>query len=191
MDTFTAGATILLTPAMLNDFRANWSQSTAGVTTSLTDFQGAVVPPLSNLFPSSSPYTPGTGQALVFFPDGEDMEVRQGRLSSNSEQQLNFVDTLSWAFGTHLFKFGVDYRRLTPTAGPDRGYAFFPSSFALLRAGTVDTALLSNFATNFSDSLDLSRLFIPFRATSNHIDSWKHCSMPASRKTQIVECSSR
>jgi Carboxypeptidase regulatory-like domain/TonB dependent receptor/TonB-dependent Receptor Plug Domain len=143
MDTFTAGATILLTPAMLNDFRANWSQSTAGVTTSLTDFQGAVVPPLSTLFPSSSPYTPGTGQALVFFPDGEDMEVRQGRLSSNSEQQLNFVDTLSWAFGTHLFKFGVDYRRLTPAAGPDRGYAFFPSSFALLRAGTVDTALLS------------------------------------------------
>jgi hypothetical protein len=126
MDTFTAGATILLTPAMLNDFRANWSQSTAGVTTSLTDFQGAVVPPLSTLFPSSSPYTPGTGQALVFFPDGEDMEVRQGRLSSNSEQQLNFVDTLSWAFGTHLFKFGVDYRRLTPAAGPDRGYAFSP-----------------------------------------------------------------
>jgi hypothetical protein len=71
------------------------------------------------------------------------MEVRQGSLYDNSEQQLNFVDTLSWAFRTHQFKFGVDYRRLTPTAGPERGYAFFPSNFALLRAGTVDSALLS------------------------------------------------
>lgn len=143
MDTLTAGATILLTPAMLNDFRANWSRSSASNTNSLTDFHGAVVPPLSTLFPSSSPYPPGAGQALVSFPDGEDMEVRQGGLYDNSEQQLNFVDTLSWAFRTHQFKFGVDYRRLTPTAGPARGYAFFPSNFALLRAGTVDSALLS------------------------------------------------
>ena len=141
MDTFTAGATILFTPAMLNDFRANWSQGSASDTTSLTDFQGAVVPPLSTLFPPSSPYAPGTAQALVFFPDAA-QAVRQGRLYDNSQRQLNFVDTLSWAFGTHLLKFGLDYRRLTPTAEPDSGYSFFPSAFPLLRAGTVDSALL-------------------------------------------------
>src|SRR3984957_5834662 len=153
MDTVTAGATILFTPAMLTDFRANWGQGPPSATPPLTDFHGAVVPSLSTLFPPSSPYTPGTAQALVFFPDAA-QEVRQGRLYDNSQRQLNFVDTLSWAFGTHLLKFGLDYRHLTATAGPDRGYAFFPSSFPLLRAGSVDTAVLSAgdpFAVNVNN----------------------------------------
>jgi hypothetical protein len=164
MDTFTAGATILLTPAMLNDFRANWSRSSASNTNYLTDFHGAVVPPLAALFPPSSPYASGAGQALVVFPGGEDMEVRQGGLYDNSEQQLNFVDTLSWAFRAHLFKFGLDYRHLTPTAGPDRGYSFFPSAFPLLRAGTVDSALLSA-GDPFSVSVNNYSLFAQ--------DTWK------------------
>jgi hypothetical protein len=164
MDTITAGATILFTPAMLNDFRANWSQGSASDTTSLTNFHGAVVPSLSTLFPPSSSYTPGTAQALVFFPDGEDMEVRQGRLYDNSQWQLNFVDTLSWVVGTHLLKFGLDYRRLTPTAQPDNGYSFFPSAFPLLRAGTVDSALLSA-GDPFSVSVNNYSLFAQ--------DTWK------------------
>jgi hypothetical protein len=163
MDTFTAGATILLTPAILNDFRANWSRSSASDTTYLTDFHGAVVPPLAALFPPSSPYTPGTAQNLVFFPDAG-QAVRQGRLYDNSQQQLNFVDTLSWAFKTHLFKFGLDYRHLTPTAKPDNGSAFFPSAFPLLRAGTVDTALLSA-GDPFSVSVNNYSLFAQ--------DTWK------------------
>jgi Carboxypeptidase regulatory-like domain/TonB dependent receptor/TonB-dependent Receptor Plug Domain len=189
MDTLTAGATILLTPAMLNDFRANWSRNTASNTNSLTDFHGAVVPPLAALFPPSSPYTPGTGQALVFFPDGEDMEVRQGRLYDNSEKQLNFVDTLSWAFRTHLFKFGLDYRRLTPTAGQDRGYAFFPSAFALLRAGTIDSALLSA-GDPFSVSVNNYSLFaqdtwkITSQLTLNYGLRWEINTPPVSASSQ-------
>ena len=163
MDTFTAGATILFTPAILNDFRANWSQGSASSTTYLTDFHGAVVPPLAALFPPSSPYTPGTAQNLVFFPDAG-QAVRQGRLYDNSQQQLNFVNTLSWAFRTHLFKFGLDYRRLTPTAEPDNGSAFFPSAFALLRAGTVDTAEL-DAGDPFSVSVNNYSLFAQ--------DTWK------------------
>jgi len=163
MDTFTVGATVLFTPAMLNDFRANWSQGSASDTTSLTDFHGAVVPSLSTLFPPSSPYAPGTAQALVFFPDAA-QAVRQGRLYDNSQGQLNFVDTLSWAFGTHLLKFGLDYRRLTPTAQPDSGYSFFPSAFPLLRAGTVDSALLSA-GDPFSVSVNNYSLFAQ--------DTWK------------------
>jgi hypothetical protein len=163
MDTFTVGATVLFAPAMLNDFRANWSQGSASDTTSLTNFHGAVVPSLSTLFPPSSPYTPGTAQALVFFPDAA-QAVRQGRLYDNSQGQLNFVDTLSWAFGTHLLKFGLDYRRLTPTAQPDSGYSFFPSAFALLRAGTVDSALLGA-GDPFSVSVNNYSLFAQ--------DTWK------------------
>ena len=163
MDTLTAGVTILLAPSMLNDFRANWSRSAATLSNSLTAFHGAVVPSSSVLFPSSSPYSPGTDQGLVIFPDG-DTDVRQGRLYDDAEQQLNFVDTLSWAFKTHQLKFGIDYRRLTPTVAGINGYALVPSSFALLVAGTVDGAVLSA-GYPFSASVNNYSLFAQ--------DSWK------------------
>src|ERR1700733_1210299 len=92
------------------------------------------------------------------------MVVRQGRLYDDVEQQLNFVDTLSWAFGTHQLKFGIDYRRLTPAVVGRGGYAFVPSSFALLVAGTVDGAILSG-DDPFSVSENNSSLFAQ--------DSWK------------------
>jgi Carboxypeptidase regulatory-like domain/TonB dependent receptor/TonB-dependent Receptor Plug Domain len=165
MNTITAGATITLTPHTLNDFRANWSRNSATYSTSLTDFHGAVVPPASALFPSSSPYNPGTDQALIYFTS--DMEVRQGRLYDDVEQQVNFVDTLSWAFRTHQLKFGIDYRRLTPTTAEVGGPSFFPSSFALLVAGTVDSALLSA-GDPFSVSVNNYSLFAQ--------DTWKFTS---------------
>ncbi|HEY6376925.1 MAG TPA: TonB-dependent receptor [Edaphobacter sp.] len=165
MDTLTVGATIVLTPSTLNDFRANWSRNTATYNNVLTAFHGAVVPPQSALFPPSSPYDPGTDNGLVFFPGGT--MVGQGPYSNNVQRQLNLVNTLSWAFGTHQFKFGIDYRRLSPSVSDGTGYAFFPSTFAQLTAGTVDSALLSvsNF---FSVSVNNFSLFAQ--------DSWKTTS---------------
>jgi hypothetical protein len=144
-DTMTVGATILLAPTWVNDFRGNWSRNTGNFTTSLTNFDGAVVPPSSVLFPASSPFSPNTGQAQVSFsPIGDfSMDVRQGTVYSNIQRQLNFVDTLSWVVGEHQFKFGIDYRRLHPTAMDQTGYGFFPSGYAELVAGTVNTVLLS------------------------------------------------
>ncbi len=66
-DTLTAGATITFRPTKLNDFRANWSRNTGTIVDSLTNFDGAVAPPTSVLFPPSSPYSPGNGQAIVDF----------------------------------------------------------------------------------------------------------------------------
>jgi Carboxypeptidase regulatory-like domain/TonB dependent receptor len=143
-DTVTAGATFLLAPNKVNDFRANWSRNTATSINSLTNFHGAVVPSTSVLFPPSSGYSPETGQLLVLLESiGNDMEVRDGTLYSNVQRQLNFVDTFSWAVGVHQFKFGIDYRRLQPTASGGGGPAFFPDTYAELVAGTVSTILLS------------------------------------------------
>ena len=141
LDTVTAGVTLTVTPNMLNDFRANWSRNTAIHSTSLTNFHGAVVPPVSDFFPSSLLYNPGTAQELVYFMGA--MEVRQGRLYDDAERQLNFVDTYSWARGVHQFRFGIDYRHLKITIGGDNGYAIFPSAFSQLVAGTTDSALVT------------------------------------------------
>ena len=139
-DTLTAGATILLSSRMVNEFRGNWSQVKAGYGNSLTNSYGAVLPPTSVLFPS--PFSPATTQALVSFPD-DFMEVRVGPLANNFVQQLNFVNTLGWTAGTHQFKVGVDYRTLNPTAGQTAGWSVFPSTYASLVKGTVDDILVS------------------------------------------------
>jgi hypothetical protein len=170
-DSFTTGATILLAPTKVNDFRANWSRSTATFITSLTNFYGAVAPPTSVLFPPSSPYSPGKGQALLALGsigDG-DMDVREGSLYSNVQRQLNFVDTFSWVIGVHQFKFGIDYRRLRPTSGESTGYGVFSAGYTELVAGTVSSLLLQ--ATDpFSVKLNSYSLFAQdtWRAT-NHL----------------------
>jgi len=145
-DTMTAGATILLAPTKVNDFRANWSRFASSVTTDLTDFYGGVAPPSSVLFPASSVYRPGKDSALVSLVSigNGGMAVQAGTIYSNVQRQLNFVDTFSWAVGVHQIKFGIDYRRLTPTALQGSGYSVFPS-FADLVAGTSDSVFLTSY----------------------------------------------
>jgi hypothetical protein len=124
-DSMTAGATILVAPTKVNEFRANWSQNTATFITDLTNFHGSVVPPTSALFPSSSPNGLDLTSALLSLGD---MDVRGGIRNDNVLKQLNFVDTFSWAFGVHQLKFGIDYRQLSvPTSSGGTGYAIFPS----------------------------------------------------------------
>jgi hypothetical protein len=160
LDTMTAGATILLAPTKVNDFRANWSRNTATFIVSLTNFAGGVALPTSVLFPPSSPFSPEKGLALVSFsvPGSFDMDVRQGTTYFNVQRQLNFVDTFSWAVGVHQFKFGIDYRRLSPTAQESTGYGFFPSGYAELVAGTVSSVEV-DAADPFSVNLNNYSLF--------------------------------
>jgi hypothetical protein len=142
-DTFTAGATILFAPNEVNDFRANWSRNTATVIASLTNFYGAVAPPISVLFPSSSPYSFDKGEAQLGLGSigNGDMGVTEGTGYDNVQRQLNFVDTFSWAVGVHQLKFGIDYRHLRPTSGQSTGYDVLPT-YAQLVAGTVSSILL-------------------------------------------------
>jgi hypothetical protein len=141
-DFVTVGATVLLASTKVNDFRVNWSRNTDAYVVSLTNFHGAVVPPTSVLFPSSSPFTPRKGQGAVIFPFGS-MDVSEGFGYDNVQRQLNLVDTFSWAVGVHQFKFGIDYRRLTPTANASTGYAIFPSEYTQFVTGTANTVILT------------------------------------------------
>ena len=165
-DLVTVGATVLLAPTKVNDFRANWSRNTDAYFVSLTDFHGAVAPPTSVLFPPLSPFTPRKGQGAVIFPYGS-MDVRQGSGYQNVQRQLNSVDTFSWSVGVHQFKFGVDYRRLTPTAIQSTGYGVFPSDYTQFVKGTVRTVILNAYDP-FSVSANNYSLFAQdtWRATN-------------------------
>jgi hypothetical protein len=144
IDSVTAGATALLAPTRVNEFRANWSQNPATAVGTLTNFHGAVVPATPVLFPASSPFRLHYGQALVFLGSigNGDMEVRVGS-HSDVQRQINVLDTFSWVVGVHELKFGADYRHLNPSNVEGNGYALFPSGYQDLIVGTTDTLLLT------------------------------------------------
>jgi hypothetical protein len=100
---------------VVNDFRFNYSTVKASSSSSLDGFGGAVVP--STLpFPSSFSSRNATFEFTVFGFAHPDLSVGSG--TRNSQRQFNFVDSLSEQKGTHELKFGVDYRRLTPSFDP-------------------------------------------------------------------------
>src|SRR5262249_1083951 len=55
-DTFTAGATMVLTARLSNDFRVNYSKASVNQSYFIDNFGGAIVPPNSSLYP---PFTSG------------------------------------------------------------------------------------------------------------------------------------
>jgi len=113
-DTATLGLTVLLAPTTLNEFRANWSRQTAGTSSYMDAFHGAVPPPASALFPSAY----NTKDSFRFFlGSGSDGVVDLGNPPPNAQEQWGLVDRFSMTAGAHQLKFGLDWRRLTLTNG--------------------------------------------------------------------------
>jgi Carboxypeptidase regulatory-like domain len=128
--TLTIGATAGISRNLVNDLRFNWSRNDATTRRSLDDFDGAVPVPLSQFFPQSfgsvSPVT------FVFSVGGVFVQDSKGTPDDNPQRQLNVIDSLSFAKGSHQLKFGIDYRRLFPEFNVLRfnGTAIFNSAAA-------------------------------------------------------------
>ncbi len=116
VDTLTAGATYVLSPTLVNDFRFNISHAKGATTVVPIAFGGAVVPSSAYLFQSNPAYSIQSSVFALFFDDGT-TDYYVGNDATNHQRQLNYVDTLSWTRGKHNFQFGIDDRHLTPTNG--------------------------------------------------------------------------
>ncbi len=113
-ETFTAGSTQIFSSNLSNDLRVNYSKSRANQTYFIDTYGGAIVPPDSSLFP---PFTSGANGYfyLEVNPAGSNT-LSSGLFSDNQQKQFNGVNSTSLSVGGHAFKFGVDYRRLTPVS---------------------------------------------------------------------------
>lgn len=116
VDTITAGLTFVPKNNLVNDLRFNLSHSKGATIVNPTTFGGAAVPSDAYLFQSNPTYSTATSVFGVFFNDGS-TDYYIGNDATNHQKQLNFVDSLSWVKARHTFKFGVDYRKLSPTNG--------------------------------------------------------------------------
>lgn len=113
--TATIGLTWIASNQIVNDLRWNYSVSGGNVTSSADDFGGGTPMPA---FPFASPFS--FANATVYMIPafgGTSMNEEVGPYAKNYQRQYNIVDTVSVLKGRHGLKFGVDYRRLTPSYG--------------------------------------------------------------------------
>jgi outer membrane receptor protein involved in Fe transport len=167
LDTITAGATFVVKPNLIDDFRFNISHSKGATVVTPTTFGGATIPTDAYLFQSNPTYTTNTSVFSLFFDDGT-TDYYVGNDATNHQRQLNFVDTMSWIKGRHNFKFGGDYRRLTPT----NGYRPWDISYDFADVQTLVTTGVPVYAG--IDSTDTSELRPVFNNLSFFAeDAWQ------------------
>jgi hypothetical protein len=139
----TLGSNQTITPRLTNALRFNYSRSRGDNFDALDNFQGAVPPPDSVLFPSFASSKTGS---FSFFGDFNPygLNYDAGKLANNLQHQVNVTDSLSWITGKHQLKFGLDYRRLRPAAGLlnyDVQYVF--GTVSAILANTVPEAYVA------------------------------------------------
>lgn len=166
----TMGATWVVTPKISNELRANYSRSRASNFYQLSDFGGAQPLSDTSLFPS--PYTFRDSFLVLILLGGSHSFLQVGHLSSNLQRQVNFVDNLSVVTGAHQFKFGADYRRLSPfydvrkyfqqanftgVSGTTRSAITGLASSATNTTSEPNTLFINNFSIYGQDAWKLSQ----------------------------------
>jgi outer membrane receptor protein involved in Fe transport len=138
--TLTLGATSALSPRLNNELRLNYSRQ-LGQALSVTATYGGAVPVDPAVLTNG--YA-GQGGIILYFGNGSDT-VYGGDRTKNYQRQMNVVDNVSLVKGANQFKFGLDYRRLSPTyALQDSQFVYFFSEVAL-NSATADYAIIDRY----------------------------------------------
>jgi hypothetical protein len=108
--TMTIGSTQILTRRLINDVRVNYSRNSGGNVWSIDEFGGAMAPSDSIIFPSFA----SSNDSLFVFALTDEVGFFIGKNARNLQRQINVVDNLAIATGSHQLKTGIDWRRLSP-----------------------------------------------------------------------------
>ena len=103
--TFTGSLSQTFSPTSVMELRANYSRARVSGAYLLDNFGGAVVP--DNLSPS----------AFTFDLSSRNAAFMRGDETTSVQRQFNLVGAVTIVTNTHDFRFGGDYRRLSPTIG--------------------------------------------------------------------------
>jgi hypothetical protein len=124
--TYTPGATTVLTSRFSNDVRFNYSSNLVASSSVIEPFGGSA--PVSLLRLTGLGPDAGPNVDIEYGPYF--IGIGESRLGG-AQKQWNLVDTVSIALGRHQFKFGMDYRRLTPLTtfdSPEVSYYYLSES---------------------------------------------------------------
>jgi hypothetical protein len=164
------GVTGILTPALTNQTNVGYSRSGGFNHTEFQPIYGATPPPLTALFGGKLPLGDAktTYASWSFYPTGNftyGFNLAEGDQTNNLNRALNLTDTLSWVKGTHLVRFGVDYRHLTPKLAP--------RDFNLNVNLTNSTDFYSNTASSLSVQTQRTATIISNNYSWFAADTWR------------------
>jgi hypothetical protein len=145
-ETLTLGSTMILSPALNNDLRVNYSKSRASQFYRQTEFGGSKLLPDNFQLPDFADVA--TSLTYITIGGGDEQTLSPGTFSDNFQNQFNIVNTLGWDIGAHTLKIGADYRRMAPSIG-GRLYGktlSFPNITALA-TGIVPTGTVTQVDT--------------------------------------------
>ena len=165
VQTFTVGLNQIVTTAISNEFRANYSNDRVGSQFKLDNFGGAVPLTDAEMYPSGF----STANGLFEFNIQSAGTLANGLYGTNEQRQINLIDNFTWTKGTHQLKFGVDYRWLSPFTRP---FAYFlVVGFAGVTAGSGGT--LSGAASYAETGSNQTVAFLTQNFSSYGQDTWK------------------
>jgi hypothetical protein len=159
--TLTMGAQII-TPRFTNDLRINYSRVRGAIEYLMDDFGGAVPPPTESIKPASAT----TESSLFSISLGGAGALLFGSQANNYQRQMNVVNNIATAVGSHQLGFGIDYRRLMPISGVHQ------YDFGTFFNG-IDAAK-SGLATQVTITANFGRMFPVFTNFSAYAqDTWR------------------
>jgi len=165
--TYTGGATSIFTSRLSNDFRINYSSNETTSNSFISSFAGSTPVNLQQLAGLGSL----SATRVTLNPGPFRTELIQGP-QSGTQKQWNFVDTVGVSWGRHQFKFGADYRRLTPVAIQNNPFGDYEFSHAYPTSSSN-----VSIATNISDLAAVQTLGAAYPLYSNFSafgqDQWK------------------
>jgi Carboxypeptidase regulatory-like domain/TonB-dependent Receptor Plug Domain/TonB dependent receptor len=150
--TATGGLTYTITPAVVDEFRLNYSQNFVASSQLQDNFGGAVPPAASVLFIPPNSFE----RAVSEFYLGFGGTLTEGSVNGVKARQFDLVDGLTYSRGKHQLKFGLDYLRSLPIAQAGTFQGTYFDSMADILNNSVslffnayDAAVRAD-ATNFS-----------------------------------------
>ncbi|MEK6285870.1 MAG: TonB-dependent receptor [Acidobacteriota bacterium] len=157
----TLGLTQAISPSVSNDFRINYTRTGASTRFVLDQLGGAVPPADSVIFPS---FTASRDALFQISLPGTAYLV--GKVADNLQRQINVVESLSVLAVGHQFKFGFDYRRLSPISNQ--------SSYSQIVNFSDTSELVSGIAPSVEIGATFGRVFPLFTNVSPYAqDTWK------------------
>jgi len=149
LPTYTAGVSSIFSSRLSNEFRMNYSSNEVKTNLVIDKLGGSTPVNLAQL----TGVDPQMGVAVFLFL-GNFLGLAQQR-NGATQSQWNLGDTVSFSFGRHQFKFGADYRRLTPVESePGVSQFYYFGEQAAETNGAFTSAYVNAVAhplyTNFS-----------------------------------------
>jgi Carboxypeptidase regulatory-like domain/TonB-dependent Receptor Plug Domain/TonB dependent receptor len=143
--TYTFGMSTLLSSHVSDELRVNYTSNKTTSSITPDSFGGAQPVNLAQLQGLDPQSTSQVVIQLFLDPTGAHVPGIAQNKSANSQRQWNLVDSVSFSTGHHQFKFGVDYRRLTPVVdatSPSIYYYYF--SAGSVQENSVDYGVANN-----------------------------------------------